>query len=90
MDADPTDGWLPVEYTSHASVAKEDVYGSLFFFLRELLLKFCHRLQGKNIFFELYNLEVGDIADILLDHGKTFDRIEVCSPVKSIKPTIML
>lgn len=76
--ADPLSGWLHADYMPHAPIAKADVYGSLFFFLRDLFLKFCKRIQNTNILFHLYNMDARDLPEYLLQDGKAFDRIEVC------------
>ena len=76
--ADPLDGWLHADYTPHAPIAKADVYGSLFFFLRDLFLKFCNRVQNTSIMFQLYNMDATDLPAYLPQDEKAFDRIEVC------------
>jgi hypothetical protein len=76
--ADPLHGWLHADYMPHARIAKADIYGSLFFFLRDLFLKFCNRVQNTSILFQLYNVDARELPEHLLQDGRAFDRIEVC------------
>jgi hypothetical protein len=76
--ADPLDGWLHADYTAHTPIAKADMYGSLFFFLRDQFLKFCNRVQKTSIRFQLYNMNAEELPAYLPQDGKAFDRIEVC------------
>ncbi|KAF1994316.1 hypothetical protein P154DRAFT_586027 [Amniculicola lignicola CBS 123094] len=72
--ADPLGGWCYKEYIQHATIARNDVYGSLFFFLRDQLLRFCIRLKQVNIAFRFLNC---DARDLCLHCHFRFDRIEV-------------
>ncbi|KAF2281297.1 uncharacterized protein EI97DRAFT_25631 [Westerdykella ornata] len=77
-DADPLRGWLHTDYLPYAPIAKADVYGSLFFFLGDLLLKFCKRVRNTRLSFQLYNVDVRELPSYLRQDGrKAFDRIEV-------------
>jgi hypothetical protein len=75
--ADPLDGWLHADYTPHVPVAKADMYGGLFFFLRDLFLKFCSRVRDTSILFQLYSMDAEELPGYLPQDGKAFDRIEV-------------
>ncbi|KAF1998521.1 hypothetical protein P154DRAFT_495217 [Amniculicola lignicola CBS 123094] len=77
--ADPLNGWLHAEYMPHATIAKADVYGSLFFFLRDLFLKFCNRVHKTSILFHLYNMDARELPEYLLPGGRAFDRIEIAN-----------
>ncbi|PSN67352.1 hypothetical protein BS50DRAFT_553325 [Corynespora cassiicola Philippines] len=76
--ADPLNGWLSKEYTPHASVASADVYGSLFFFLRDVLGQFCKRVRDGKFAFQLYNTDARDLSS-LLPAAMKFDRIEIAN-----------
>jgi hypothetical protein len=78
--ADPLEGWLHADYASHKPIAKADVYGSLFFFLRDLFLKFCNRLQNTDVLFHLYNMDAMVLPRVLTKDRSAFDRIEVRVP----------
>jgi len=68
----------------HASAAKADVHGAIFFYLREMLMEFCTRLHTTKISFRLFCLDALDIGQYLTDLN--FDRIEVCIPYLSRDP----
>lgn len=71
----PLEGWLHTEYMKHAPAAKGDEYGSLFFFLQDIHLWFCKRVQKGSFSFQLFGMNATDLHKYL---GKTlFDRIEV-------------
>ena len=73
--AEPLDGWSFDEYKYFAPVAKMDIYGALFFYLRHQLLAFCRRLHTFAIPFHLLVVEALDLPKCLPDIK--FDRIEV-------------
>jgi hypothetical protein len=77
-NADPLSGWLQTDYMPHAPIAKADMYGSLFFYLRDLFPKFCRRLQNTDIEFQMYCMDATELPGYLLPDGRAFDRIEVC------------
>jgi len=57
---DPLDGWFNREIIdNHIPISNNDILGYLFSFLRDLLVKFCNRLQSSKVAFELfaYNAE---------------------------------
>jgi hypothetical protein len=72
---DPLDGWSYNEYITHATGAKNDVYGAFFNFLRSMLLKFCNRIHNTKSFFRLFAVDPLRLPGYLRD--MTFDRIEV-------------
>jgi hypothetical protein len=74
----PLYGWLPHEYMPNALFANADMYGSLFFFLRNLFTDFCKRVQNMDIEFQLYSMDARELPQYLLKDGRAFDRIEVC------------
>ncbi|KAL4953336.1 hypothetical protein BDW69DRAFT_194896 [Aspergillus filifer] len=63
----PLNGW--------SSEATSDIYGKLFFYLRETLHKFIDRLRGSKVSFKLFRLDVEDLTDAL--KKDSFNRIEV-------------
>jgi hypothetical protein len=79
--ADPLHGWPVMEVFQKAPGAKNDVYGSLFLYIQELLLQFCQRIRGlKKICFQLCQINALKLPDILRKGGidkHYFDRIEV-------------
>lgn len=76
--ADPLDGWAHSEYINHASKAENDVYGTLFFFLRAQLLEFSKRVRSFNIEFNLFSVDALTLPEAF--PYERFDRIEVCFP----------
>ncbi|KAF2470499.1 uncharacterized protein BDR25DRAFT_325695 [Lindgomyces ingoldianus] len=80
--ADPLSGWNYCEYIKHAPIARDDVYGSLFFFLRDLLLQFCRRLQSRDMRIQLLNMDAQGLPIYLKEAGQgkvLFDRIELAN-----------
>lgn len=78
--ADPLAGWPLDEVMSKAPPAKNDIYGSLFFYLQDLLLHYCQRLREINVNFHLFCLDVVELPGALKKDGVKpylFDRIEV-------------
>ncbi|CAI6332930.1 unnamed protein product [Periconia digitata] len=75
--ADPLNGWLHTDYMKKSRIAEADVYGGLFFFLRDLLLDFCNRLQNTRIEFQFYSMDAADLPTYLRPEGLAFDRIEI-------------
>ncbi|KAF2800286.1 hypothetical protein K505DRAFT_382762 [Melanomma pulvis-pyrius CBS 109.77] len=79
-DAEPHCGWSHEDVLRGAQVAKEDMLGSLFFMVRDLLLAFCRRVQTFKIKFRLYALDARDLPTKLNRWNEElgmFDRIEV-------------
>lgn len=75
-NADPLSGW-PSEDVAAASsgAATADVYGKLFFYIRRLLHSFLDRLSGLDVSFELFQVDVTTLPDLLEENA--FSRIEV-------------
>ena len=66
-----------------APLAKNDIYGSLFFYLREVLLRFCHQIGRLNVSIELFQVPLLQLPSIIKEYGLgrcSFDRIHVRSP----------
>lgn len=81
-DANAMEGWDYAEMIQHAGKAKNDVMGAFFFFLRDILLRFCNKVQDVDIHFYAFNMDALQIPNYL-SQGKadsTFDRIEVGVP----------
>jgi hypothetical protein len=76
--ADPLDGWLHADYMPYTPIAKADVYGGLFYFLRDIFSKFSNRVRNTSILFQLYSMDAEELPEYLPQDGKAFDRIEVC------------
>jgi len=72
---------LPVkEVFQKAPGAKNDIYGSLFLCIQDLLSQFCHRIKGLKICFQLCQVDALKLPGILRQGGidkHYFDRIEV-------------
>ena len=77
-DADPLDGWSYNEYIKCVPAAKNDVYGALFFYLRDMLLVFCKRVRSYKMKFRLLAVNAVTLPAYLEDIK--FDRIEVYLP----------
>ncbi|KAF7958784.1 hypothetical protein EAE96_002317 [Botrytis aclada] len=78
--ADPLEGWPLNEHLSKPSPARNDIYGSLYFYLQDQLQSFCKRIENLKIRFQLFELDAVDLPDILKGRGigkDYFDRIEV-------------
>jgi hypothetical protein len=81
--ADPLEGWPVKEVIQKAPLAKSDIYGSLFIYLRDILLKFCHQVERLKICFQLFQVDAQDLPGIMRERGIDkyyFDRIEVRWP----------
>ncbi|KAL2219085.1 hypothetical protein M432DRAFT_653989 [Thermoascus aurantiacus ATCC 26904] len=77
--ADPLEGWPLDEVISKATLAKKDIYGSLFFYLQDLLSRYCRRLGAMSII-HLFHLDAVNLPSSLKNDGVSpcsFDRIEV-------------
>ncbi|KAI5922779.1 hypothetical protein F4810DRAFT_671424 [Camillea tinctor] len=71
--ADPLNGWMVWEYVKVPCLAKNDIYGKLFIFLKNLLSRFHHRITHFKTLFRV--LAVSPLALPLLN--ATLDRIEM-------------
>ena len=76
-NASPFEGWDYHEYIRFAPKATNDVIGSLFFFLRDTLLRFCKIIKDIDIHFRLFNVDARRLPDHLSMEESQFDRIEV-------------
>ncbi|KAF2258559.1 hypothetical protein CC78DRAFT_426128, partial [Lojkania enalia] len=74
-DSNPLEGWDPAEHTKFTPHAKNDLYGSFFFYLRDVLLHFCQSLENMNIEFRLLNLDAKWLP--MYFDKMLFDRIEI-------------
>lgn len=78
--SDPLNGWTFSEIANVAGSAKNDLYGSLYIYVKSILLRFCEGLSRLQIRFHLTHVNVLQLPGILKAHGVTenfFDRIEV-------------
>ena len=78
--ADPLQGWPIKEVILKAPFAKKDIYGSLFVYVQEALLEFCHQLKKLKIRFSLFQTDARELPGIIkqCEMGEHyFDRIEV-------------
>lgn len=83
-NADPLSGWSSKEVEATSSgPATADVYGKLFYYIREQLRAFLTRLSDLPVSFELFQMDVADLGDNLT--RGLFSRIEV----RSILPRYM-
>jgi len=75
--ADPLQGWPIHEVFKKAPVAKNDVYGSLFFYLQDILQKFCHNFRRIKCSAKLFHANARELPRIGELGQHSFDRIEV-------------
>ncbi|KAF7905570.1 uncharacterized protein EAF01_006091 [Botrytis porri] len=78
--ADPLQGWPFEAHYSKLLSARDDIYGSLYFYLQDQLQGFCKRIENLKIRFQLFELDAVDLPGILKERGIAkdyFDRIEV-------------
>jgi len=73
--SNPRDGWPYHLYKERATAAKADEHGAIFFYIRDLLSKFCARLRKGPVFFHMFCMDAQHIGSYLQD--TRFDRIEV-------------
>ncbi|KAF2623920.1 hypothetical protein BU25DRAFT_349343 [Macroventuria anomochaeta] len=73
--SNPREGWSYHKYMKHAPVAKADEHGAVFFYVRDLLNRFCTRLQKAKISFQMSCMDARDLGPYLQD--MKFDRIEI-------------
>ena len=81
--ADPLEGWPIEEIIEKAPPAKNDIYGSLFFYLQDVLAAFCHRIGRLKVSIQLFQVDARTIPSIAKREGMkqcSFDRIEVRIP----------
>lgn len=76
--ADPLDGWdLSHILQTSCGPATNDIYGKIFFYLKDLLSSFRRQVMSRGIAFELVNMDVNDLPRHL--GSRRFARIEVMS-----------
>ncbi|KAI9875688.1 MAG: hypothetical protein M1830_008116 [Pleopsidium flavum] len=78
--ADPLEGWPIDEVIQKAPPAKNDIYGSLFFYLQDVLSQFCRQIGRLRLSIQLFQVDALELPDILnqsvMGQG-SFDRIEL-------------
>ncbi|XDG03004.1 hypothetical protein ABKA04_002619 [Annulohypoxylon sp. FPYF3050] len=72
--ADPLGGWPMGEVKETPSPASQDLYGRLFFYLRNVLCGFIRKVATGKIHFELSSY---DVKELRPSHNGKYDRIEV-------------
>ncbi|KAF2869222.1 hypothetical protein BDV95DRAFT_499175 [Massariosphaeria phaeospora] len=75
-DASPLAGWEYKEHIRWAPMAVNDVTGSLFFYIKDVLLHFCQRVHKPGIHFGLHCVNATVLPSHLKNH-RAFDRIEI-------------
>jgi hypothetical protein len=81
-DADPLGGWAYGDVLKYMTAADNDVYGGLFYYIRELLLRFCNIIKNGKVAFRLFCHDATELRGRLGKSGDDdmlFDRIEVSS-----------
>ena len=73
--ADPLDGWPIREVARVRTMAKEDLYGKLYIYLRRVFQQFLDRLGMIEIDFELLNMNAVQLPETLQENK--YARIEV-------------
>ncbi|TVY40387.1 hypothetical protein LSUB1_G002857 [Lachnellula subtilissima] len=77
--ANPVQGW-PVKDWVNKAPAKKDIYGSLFIYIRKVLLRFCQRITELDVQFQLLQVNALKLPETIKICGvgkHSFDRIEV-------------
>lgn len=80
--AEPIKGWSVKEVTSVTRLARSDINGSLYYYLKELFRSFCRRVGDLQIRFQFFALNAIDLPQSMAERGISnhyFDRIEVIS-----------
>lgn len=75
--ADPLRGWPVVEVFKKVPAAKYDIYGSLFFYVQDILLKSCRQLRVIKVSIKLYHANMWELPHMDGLSQQKFDRIEV-------------
>ncbi|ERF68455.1 hypothetical protein EPUS_03773 [Endocarpon pusillum Z07020] len=78
--AGPLEGWSIDEVLQKLPDAKNDIYGALFFYLKDLLTRFCKKIAKISISVQLLHVDAVDLPDTLRQCGvgeDSFDRIEL-------------
>ncbi|KAI9731728.1 MAG: hypothetical protein M1834_004517 [Cirrosporium novae-zelandiae] len=82
--ADPLQGWPIDEIVRKAPPAKNDMYGSLFFYVQDALQQFCQQIGRLDVSFKLFQVDALELPNIIKQYGMgqhSFDRIEVSNIV---------
>ncbi|PHH78981.1 hypothetical protein CDD80_5922 [Ophiocordyceps camponoti-rufipedis] len=75
-DADPSSGWYSKDIAETSSgPASSDLYGKLYYHVRETVQAFIGRIAGGQVSFRLLNLDAADLVDHV--NGEHFSRIEI-------------
>jgi hypothetical protein len=84
--ADPLTGWADRDVTKHAPLAKEDAYGSMFFYLRHTLQQFYRCLRKVQLKFHLLRADAKELPRLFKGRleNELFDSIEVRRRTKLI------
>ncbi|KAK8232876.1 hypothetical protein HDK77DRAFT_51232 [Phyllosticta capitalensis] len=83
---DPTDGWTLKDLLQKTPLAKNDVYGGMFFHVRDILENFCSKIKDLKINFVLLHKEASALPKTLAQDFKltqSFDRIEISNIIDS-------
>ena len=78
--ADPLHGWPLQEIIDKAGAVKNDLYGALYFYLKELLRSFCEKISKTQVSFNLAQVDAKELPRTLEQFKvpkRAFDRIEV-------------
>lgn len=78
--ADPLEGRPIDEIIQKAPLAKNDLYGSLFFYIQDVLWRFCHQIGRLKVSLQLYQVDALKLPGIVEQYRGSrcsFDRIEV-------------
>ncbi|KAL9041133.1 MAG: hypothetical protein Q9214_004213 [Letrouitia sp. 1 TL-2023] len=78
--ADPLEGWPINEVLKKAPTAKNDLYGSLYFYLQDTLWQFCRQTGHLKVSIQLSQVDALRLPGILEQHiigHCSFDRIEL-------------
>ena len=93
--ADPIEGW-PLEIVRGLSAKygtpDRDLYGLLYFYVREKLTAFCNKIANSKMLFHFYCTDASTLGS-LIDKDLKFDRVEVANIVDrtylGLKKTLM-
>jgi hypothetical protein len=81
--ADPLAGWPLDEVMEKISSAKNDIYGALYSYLKDLLTQFCKKIADISFSVQLFHLDAVELPGVLKEYGireDSCDRIEVSRP----------
>jgi hypothetical protein len=82
-DASPLAGWDYYAYRTFTSRASNDVMGSFYFFLRDILSRFCNRIKELDVHFRLFHVDARELPRYLSAEESRFDRIEASTSTLS-------